>query len=296
MAARFNVTWGDFTLDCLQTTEARGRSLVELVPVSGTGGLVLDAGPEPRKAQLTIIWVARSDTDDPLARRDEFLAAVAEGASRLFVHPLEGAVYQAKVGSYAERTDASSAVVDEVELVEDRETEFEPELPGAGVEPTAGAQAVAVAADNANAALAVLALESGEPDAARALAADWRDRGNETNTVVDARRIDADLAARTSALAGELGRLGLATSNGRYAAYLAFVQLASALRQAAASATRKTSFTTTVTIETPTSLLAFCASVDPARAQELYDGARALNRIDTPLRLEAGMTLRFPVL
>jgi hypothetical protein len=296
MAARYSITWGDLTLDCLLTTEARGRSLVELVPVSGTGGLVLDAGPEPRKAQLTICWVARSDTDDPLARRDEFLAAVAEGVSRLFVHPLEGAVYQAKVGSYTERTDASSVVVDEVELVEDRETEFEPELPGAGVEPAAGAESVAVAADNVNAALAALALESEEPEAARALAADWRDRSTETNTVVDSRRIDADLTARLTAMATEIERLGLASSNARYGAYLGFVQLASALRQAAASATQKTSYTTTVTIATPTSLLAFCASVDPARAQDLYDGARALNRIDTPLRLEAGTALRFPVL
>jgi hypothetical protein len=295
MAARFGITWGELALDCLYTTEARGRSLVELVPVSGTGGLVIDAGPEPRKAQLTIIWVARTDSDDPLARRDELLAAVAEGVSRLFVHPLDGAVYQAKVGSYTERVDASSAVVDEVEFVEDRETEFEPELPGAGVEPTAGAQSVSVAADNVNAALAVLGLESSEPEAARALAEDWRDRSSETNTVVDARRIDADLAARTSAIAAELARMDLAGSNARYAAYLGFVQLASALRKAASSATRKTLFSTTVTIESPTSLLAFCASVDPERAQELYDGARALNRIDTPLRLEAGTTLRFPV-
>jgi hypothetical protein len=296
MAARFTVTWGAFELDCLHTTEARGRSLVELVPVSGTGGLVLDAGPAPRKAQLTLCWVARSDTDDPLARRDELLAAIAEGVSRVFVHPLDGAVYQAKVGDYQERTDASSAVIDEVEFLEDRETVFEPEQPGAGVEPTAGAQSVGVAADNANAALAGLALESSEPEACRALAEAWRDRVNETGTVVDARRVAAELAARTSALAQEITRLGLALANARFAAYLALVQLASALRLAAAGATQRTVLSTTLTVETPTSLLAFCASVGPANALALYDGARALNRIDTPLRVPAGTTLRLPVL
>ncbi len=129
MAARHQVTWGEFELDCQYTTEARGRSVVELAPVSGTGGLVLDSGPAPRKSQLSIVWLARDDADDPLARRDEFLAGVAEGVSRIFVHPLDGAVYQAKVGDYQERTDASSAVIDDVEFLEDRETEFEPEAP-----------------------------------------------------------------------------------------------------------------------------------------------------------------------
>jgi hypothetical protein len=296
MAARFTVTWGTFELDCLSTSEARGRSLVELVPVSGTGGLVIDSGPAPRKAELTLCWVRHSETDDPLARRDEFLAAVAEGISRVFVHPLDGAVYQAKVGDYQERTDSSSAVMDEVTFLEDRETEFAPEQPGAGVEPTAGAQAVSVAADTANAALAVLALESSEPEACRALAESWRDRGNETGTVVDARRVAAELEARTSALAQEIERLALTGSNARFDAYLALVQLASALRQAAASATQRTAQSTTLTVESPTSLLAFCASVDPANAMALYDGARALNRIDTPLRVPAGTTLRLPVL
>ncbi len=155
---------------------------------------------------------------------------------------------------------------------------------------------MAVAADNADTALAALALESSEPAAARALAEDWRDRSNATNTVVDARRVDAELAARTAAIDTEIRTLGLAETNTGYAAYLAFVQLASALRQAAGSATRRTTFTTVVTLDTPTSLLAFCASVDPLNAQLLYDGARALNRIDTPLRLPAGTTLIFPVL
>ena len=72
--------------------------------------------------------------------------------------------------------------------------------------------------------------------------------------------------------------------------------LVRALRQAAEAATRRTAVTTTITLDQAMGLLPLCASIDPARALEYYEGIRALNRIDTPALVPAGTRLVVPVL
>jgi DNA invertase Pin-like site-specific DNA recombinase len=134
-------------------------------------------------------------------------------------------------------------------------------------------QSVAVAAQRANDELAALGLESDEPDAAAALAESWGERASETSAVVDARRVSTELDARTSAIHTEVQRLGLTQQPDRFQAYVALVTLASALRQAADAATRRTAVTTTITLDQAMGLVPLCASVDPARALEYYEGA-----------------------
>jgi hypothetical protein len=296
MAGRFALRWGEFELDALVTGEVRGRDLVELRPMSGGGGLTLDSGPTLRRCTVTLLWVSHDTADDPLARREAFLAAVTEGNARTFVHPLDGAVYAARVGQHQESNRPDSTPEDQVEFVEDPSSTFSPTEPGAGVEPTAGAQNVAVAAQRADDELAKLELESSEPAAAAALAESWEERADETNTVVDARRVATELDSRTSGINAEVQRLELSSTPARYQAYVAMLELASALRQAAAAATQRTAVTTTITLDTATGLLPLCASIDPELATELYHGIRALNQIDTPMLVPAGTRLVVPVL
>jgi hypothetical protein len=187
-------------------------------------------------------------------------------------------------------------VVDNVTFVEDRATDFSPQPVGTGIEPSAGAQSVAVAASQVNAELAALALESDEPDAAAALADDWAARSQETATVVDARRVQTERDQRLDGIDSEVERLELTTRTDRYGAYIAMVSLSTALRKAAQAATQATSVTRTETIGLPLSLRALAASIDPEKADVIYDGIRALNRIDTPLLIPAGTTLLIPIL
>jgi hypothetical protein len=51
-----------------------------------------------RRITVTLIWVPDDAADDPLACREVLLAAVVNGNEvRIFMHPLDGEVYAARV-------------------------------------------------------------------------------------------------------------------------------------------------------------------------------------------------------
>lgn len=295
--ARFTCSWGPHVLDVSSYMERRGRDLLELLPASGPGGEVIDSGPARRQLQAVLQWLPTPEDTSALDRRDDFLTSIAAGKSLLLIHPLDGGVYLAKIGEHTEAVEsATNAVIDNVTFVEDRASDFAPQPVGTGIEPSAGAQSVAVAASLVNAELAALTLESDEPDAAAALADDWAARSQATATVVDARRVQTERDQRLDGIDSEVERLELTTRTDRYQAYIALVSLSTALRRAAQAATQSTSVTRTETIGLPLSLRALAASIDAEKADVLYDGIRALNRIDTPLLIPAGTVLLIPVL
>lgn len=296
MAARHQFAWGTQVLDASSTQLEHGRAVTELVPAVGDGGAVLDSGPQNRRLRARIQWIPRDgETDaDALGRRDAFLASVTEGDARLLVDAVDGEVFAARVADISTSNAPQAALTDDVDFVEDRSTTFAPRDPNVGAEPRAGAEAVQVAADLADAALADVGLESPEPQRAAATAAEWADRASDSDAVVDARRVSAELDARVTGLGDTRSTLGLASTVETGAAEVAVLRVEAALRLAAAAATRTTALSQEITLPRATSLLGLCAQIDPARARALYDGARALQRLDAVLAIPAGTVVRIP--
>lgn len=295
MAARFQLQWGDQVLDALTVSDERGRDLLELRPANGSGGRTFDSGPVLRRSSVMITWTPRDDADDPLARRQAFLEAVATGETRLFVHPLDG-IIAAKVGRVS-TSNGPDDPVDSVELVEDPGGSFAPLEPSAAVQPRAGAETVRVAAERVELALEPIGETSTIPAESAALAESWAARVDQTDAPVDARRVYRELEAQTSAIDAEIVRLRAAEDLGRYHVYLAFTALGAELGRAAEAATSETSSSFSVTVESDSALLALALDLGgPAKAVRLAAGIRALNRIDTPALVPAGTFLQVPVL
>lgn len=295
MAARFDIRWGDQVLDALTVSDERGRDLLELRPANGSGGRTFDSGPVLRRSTVLLTWTSRDDGDDPLARRQAFLEAVDAGETRLFVHPIEGAI-AAKVGRVTGQNGAGDAQ-DTVEFVEDPATRFAPVEPAASVQPRAGTETVRVAAQRVELALEPIGEASLVPAESTALAESWTARVDETDEPVDARRVYRELEAATSAIDAELARLRAGQVLARYHLYLAFVALGAELARAAEAATSETASSFPITVERAGGLIALALDLGgPAKAVRLAAGMRALNRIDTPALVPAGTRLLVPVL
>ena len=296
MAARFPFSWGDIVLNVTDTDMSHGRQTTALTPAVGDGGATLDSGPVVRSVRAMVAWVATGaeDASEALARRDAFLAAVADGKARLLVHDIDGEVFPARVGTIETNNSTSTAVMDSIVFLEDRGTTFAPADPNFGIEPAAGATAVQVAADNADAALAALGASVVSTQAAADVAQEWADRASETDTVVDSRRVEAERDEALDAIQADAAsnRLDARVDGGRAA--VAMRELEAALRLASVAATTGTAFTERITLATTTALLGLCARIDPANALTLYEQARALQRIDNVAAMPAGTTITIP--
>lgn len=284
----YTCSYGGVILDAITVSDDMGRELLSLAPSSGDGGQLLDRGPRLRRSRVRIHFVRRDDADSPLRRRRDF-AALADGQSRLFRHPVDG-TWPAKIGDIqAERAKGIDTL--DVTFMEDRDSDLAPQAPGPGALPRAGADTVRVQAARTDAALAAIGDSTHITAAAVDLAETWQ-----TAAPIEARQVYTDLAGVTATIDTEITRLGASRDLQRFPAWVALQELASELARAATAATAETSSTFELVLGQPTSLLALCATTyGTTEAVQRYQQARALNRIDTPLSVPAGTRLILPL-
>ena len=284
----YTCSYGGIVLDAITISDDMGRALLTLEPASGQGGKLLDRGQRLRRSRVRIRFVRRDHADNPLHRR-RALAALADGQSRLFRHPVDG-TWPAKIGDIQAEREKGIDILD-VTFLEDRDSNLAPQGPGPGALPRAGADTVRVQAARTDATLATLGERTHVTAAAVDLAETWQ-----TATPIEARQVYTDLAGVTAAIDTEITRLDASHDLARFPAWVALQELASELGRAGAAATAETAATFELVLGQPTNLLALCATTyGAADCIQRYQQARALNRIDTPLSVPAGTRLVLPL-
>lgn len=291
----YQASFGGVEFDCLATSDSLSRSIVRHEYPRRDGADLQDMGAEPRVTRCRLLFWERPPLDgeaatgNHLQRFAAFLDAVRAGKAQDFVHPITG-TYRAMVESfdYDATADERDAITAECVFVEDTTApaQFDP---GRMVLVDAGAAAVRVHADQANAELAAAGIDSSAATDAAAAVDGWE------SAATSVREVNLQLASIGSQIDGLIAEYELASSIENYALWRTLQRLHYSCRRAAALFRQAQPQIVTLTL----------AAAQPLRvvATELYgaDGAEAgyaemmrLNDIDDPSLIAAGTSLRAP--
>lgn len=286
--AYYIASFGGIRLWCSRVSTTNGRKLVVHDPARGDEHPLQDRGLETRVTSCTLLFDEMDgETTSPRERFDRFAALVEEGEPQVFTHPLRGS-YLARVGRFDHEVDEASNISAEVE--------FFPEdsipavtVASAGTSAIAGEDAVAAAADNADAELEAVGMTSSAPGAARLAAETWSDLDTSVREVL------VDVAQVTELIGTEIETLGLADRLALWQAYRSMLLLSDAVVAAARAATADVSRTMTVKVGRPVALRTLLATIYGAReVDQRYEQALSLNDISTPGWIATGTELRLP--
>lgn len=295
--------FGIVPLDIVVTQDSIKRSLPAMSMVGRSGAVHQDQGLEARDSRVRIVfWERPGDPNDPidqLSHVERFAAFDQEQrkGARDFTHPIFG-TYRAYVRSYTVDAAASepNVLVIDCEMVEDGLDPRGITSPG---DPVAGAASVSTAAAGVDLAVA------GIPDFELTKAADGTTVSTaavskvtawETDPSIGTEKIDGDLSDLSLRMAHDSSRLE-AKGTDAMPAIRALNILHSSVRLAAQARQR----------DQPTIVDYLMPATMPLRAlisqlyyeeggdqAELYDAIMRLNRIEDPLMVPAGRTLRRP--
>lgn len=285
----FEASFDDVPLRIVSITTDDGRDIVVQSPSRGSKHFLQDRGAKLGRVNCEIVFVDEPRAADYRDRFDEFRALIQKPGSKVFSHPL--------IGSYLAVAEGGTHVADAGRQMISFSCSFIPESEPqtvskviAGVSPIAGVQAVEVACEEADIALAELGLESAAPGNALARVTEWSDAEE-----LDSQDVIVGVESLTAEINDAIDELELASSLESYLAYQSMVNLAYAVRRAAESLTSSTSQVIPLNVEAPTPLLAICASVYGSDlAEEMAEKVARRNRIRTPGLVPVGV-LSMPI-
>lgn len=285
--AYFESAWGPIRLWCAEVATVNGRRIVTHSPSSGDDHETQDRGLDQRVATCELLFDdMEGETTSGLERFNRFREQHELGETHVFTHPMLGS-YPAKVGRFDHQLRDGVITAS---------AEFIPEgripavtVAAAGVSAVTGADAIAAAADVAQAELERVGMTSSVLDQARTAGEAWQEDGS------TARQVLVDVGQLGEAISAEIDALGLSRGLSLWRAYRAMLLLADAVVAAGRAATADVARTITVRIGRPVALRALLATIYGARdVNTYYPLARSLNDIRTPGWIPTGFELRLP--
>ena len=276
----------------------RGRDIATYSPANGDTHSLGDRGKRLVRVQCEILFVQQPGLADYLDRYREFMSLVDSPDSQVFTHPLDGSyVARAEAASVSSSSDSSSVRVQCTFLRDDVATPVQGVA--AGVDATAGVEAVEVAAAEAEAELAALtdlgesaavATATATPAACVEAVTAWHQAED-----LDSQQVFLDVGELAGRIDRAIETLGLANDLTRWQAYQQFVLLRYQVVRAAEAFTSETESVFELFVETARPVLAICAEVYPAReAVQRAAQVVKLNGLRTPGRVPAGTSLKMP--
>lgn len=290
--ALYQITWGRFVLWCSTVSTQNSRTITVHELADGDDHPLQDRGLGVIRTRCSLVfdWM-KGETVPPIQRFREFKrAAVDVGGTAIFTHPIDGR-FVARVGEFSYDLDDDGNVSNCVaEFIKD--TEIAGVTPaGAGVAGVTGFGTVEAAADELEAALAGIDIESTIPADAKAAVDAW----TAGDAIESTRQILVDAARLTNDLNDLISGEELEDELEKWEAYHAAIMLSEAIRSSALAATAETSSVFVVRLVKPTSLLALCASLyGGGEAEDRARQVEALNDIRRPAWLDTGIDYLFP--
>lgn len=285
----YDTTWGPIRMWCSSISFTGGRSQIVHELATGDDHPVEDRGRAPRRFRCELLFDDMpGESTSAIDRLRTFELAVERGAEELFQHPV-GARAFVKVSTWEYEIDEDSNVASAtVEFLASQPIEAVHPA-GIGTSPISGVDMVAARADELDAALESVDIDSTVPTEMVAAQASWVD----TDTV-PTRDILVQLASFSDQLATLVSQLE--DDIAYFEAYRAAIMLGEAFRNAALAATSETSSIFVLKIATPISLLALVTRIyGGAESEDRERQVRSLNDVRTPGGLlEAGAELVMP--
>lgn len=264
------------------------RRLVTHSPTSGDEHAVQNKGLDQRVVSCSLLFDDMDgETTSPRERFNALLALHQSGEPQIFRHPLIGS-YRATFGRFSHELEGA-VISAEVEVVPTGTVPPATQVAQAGTSAAVGADAVTFAADQVDAELAAVGLETPVTASARDAVAEW----DELETRV--RRVLVDVGLIVDTIETEIVRLRLSRSNALWPAHRAMLVLGETFQAAARSATADASRLMVVMTGRPIALNALLANIYGAREVPFRRlQALDLNDIPTPAWIPQGTQLRLP--
>ncbi len=282
-------SYGGIPLDIVSIDDDESNDIVVHTFPRRAGGRLENQGMGPRRTTVRILFFARDPEDDYLGRFASFVALKDERRAHRFVHPITGS-YEAQVEAFRYAADAErrDTIAVDCTFIEDAEEPSVYDL-GPGAPTTSAVEGVRAASAELDQALEDAGIESSAGADAIATVERW-----EADDATE-RQVGVEAAALSLRLQAEVDALGLAEDAALFPVLSAFVALHDALRRAAQAFTQTTERILEVSVAVPTPLLVFCGRFyGAADAQARADEIRRLNYIVNPARIEAGTVLLVP--
>lgn len=285
----FEASFGDFPIRVTSITTDDGRDIVVQSPARGSRHFLQDRGEKLGRVNAEIVFIDEARADDFLERFDAFRALIRKGP-QIFSHPIIGSYLAVAEGGQHSADAARHMVTFSCSFLPESEPETVSKVL-AGTSPIAGIQAVEVASEEADLALADAELQSDAPADALAKITEWAESDD-----LDSQDVIVGVESLTSAINDSIAEMELSAAPERWPAYQAMINLAYSVRRAADALTSSSDRVIPLVVQSATPLLAICAQVyGAAHAVEMAEKVSRRNRLRTPGLVPAGVTLSMPV-
>lgn len=277
----FDASFDDFPLRITQITTEDGRDIVVQSPYRGSKHFNQDRGQKVGRVNAEIVFVDEPRVGDFRDRFDAFRKVIADakGQAKVFSHPVIGS-YLARCEGGSHTADARRMMTFSVSFIPEDEPDPVSKIL-AGVAPMAGVQALEVASQEADDALASVGLASAAPGNTLARVTAWNEASGDDS--LDSQDVIVGVESAVADINQQIDDLELASQLERWPAYVTLVNLAYTVRRVADQFTSSTDRTIPLTVDMPEPLLAICARVYGAdRASDMADKVARRNRIRTP--------------
>lgn len=266
-----------------------GRDVAVQSPSRGDRHVLQDRGRAHRVANVEILFVPQPGLDPYDDRYRDFAELVNAGQAQIFSHPLDGR-YRARASNLRVTSqDGTGEIRCSVTFLAEDEPDTVFPL-GAGVSPTAGAEAVATGAANADTELAAIGMSTTVTSLASTSVTAWSQDDS-----LDPQTVFAGVGTLTSKISDAVDALDAGTNLSHWLAYQALVNLSYQVIRAGEALTSTAGRLFEIAVTAPKPLLAICAEIYGAsEAQDKASQVAQLNRVRTPARVPKGTTLKMP--
>ncbi len=291
----FLSSYGGVDFDCLATSDAEPREIVEHGYPRRDGADLQDMGALARRTRCEILFWEREplegETTAGTARErfSKFQAAIHSGKAQDFVHPLTG-TYRARVADFTyDASGDEDGISVSCTMIEDS-TQPQRYAASGILDPYAGAAAARATADQVNAELAAAGISSTIGDDAADLADAW-----ESDPTKSAREVNLELAAASAQIEALADEYELATDLANFPLYRRLQALNYSLRRAASLFRQAQPQTIQITVKIARPLRVIAAEIEGAsKAEDHHAAMMRMNEIDDPSLIPAGTVLRAP--
>lgn len=294
---KYDASYGGVPMLISSIRTERGRDIAVHSPAQGDTHTLANQGKKLRRATAEILFLDQPGLAPYDERYEAFVKLFEDGKPHVLSHPIDGS-YVA-TGEALDVDADSGALQITVSATFLHEQNERPVLePAAGVNPTAGVDAVTVAADRAAAFLAEFPLEpvnaetlaaQATPAAVKAEVERWAEADD-----LDSQDVFLGVASMTQQIDEAINLLKL-TDISKWEAFREMVLLRYELVRAAAAFTGPAETIVEIFVEQPSPVLALAAELYGADvAQDRAAQIVTLNRLRTPARVPAGTTLKVP--
>jgi HPt (histidine-containing phosphotransfer) domain-containing protein len=275
----FTAAFGDFPLRITSITTEDGRDIVVQTPARGSKHFNQDRGAKVGTVNAEIVFVDEPGATDFRDRFESFRSLISDGEPKVFSHPVIGA-YMARCHGGSHTADPRNMITFAVTFTPENEPQTVARAL-AGVAPMAGVQALQVASQEADDAIAEADLASAAPGNTLARVQGWSD-ARDAGTL-DSQDVIVGVESAVAEINQAIDDLECASQIERWPAYVALVNLAYATRRVADSFTSSSERMIPFTVVEPQPLLAICAYVYGAdRAVDMAPLVARRNRIRSP--------------